>query len=120
MGSSLIGRIEKHQRQIRVLKRGNKGHERTCRALATASSLSTVLWTDLGEVSNWGSLVDNQRHGWVCWVLDYIEEPMARSIDMIRGRWPVNWRWRGGGRRGKKLLAQAIRGCYCGKTTSDE
>jgi hypothetical protein len=48
-----------------------------------ASSLSTVLWTDLGEVSNWGSLVDNRRHGWVCWVLDYIAEPMARSIYRI-------------------------------------
>jgi hypothetical protein len=48
-----------------------------------ASSLSTVLWTNLGEVSNWGSLVDNRRHEWVCWVLDYIAEPMARSIYKI-------------------------------------
>jgi hypothetical protein len=32
----------------------------------------------------------------------------------------MNWRWHGGGRRGKKLLAQAIRGCYRGKTTDDE
>jgi hypothetical protein len=72
MGSSLIGWVEKHQGHIRVLKRGNRGRERTYIGLAMASSLSTVLWTDLGEVSNRGSLVDNRRHGWVCWVLDYI------------------------------------------------
>jgi hypothetical protein len=56
----------------------------------------------------------------VCWVLDYIAEPMAHSVYRIQGRWPVNWRRRGGGLRGKKLLAQAIRGCYRGKTTGDE
>jgi hypothetical protein len=42
-----------------------------------------VFWLDLGEVSNWGSLVDNRRHGWVRWALDYIAEPMARSIYRI-------------------------------------
>jgi hypothetical protein len=58
-----------------------------------------VFWTDLGEIPNWGSLVDNQRHGWVHWVLDYMAEPMARSIYRIRGKWLVNLDWRTGGRR---------------------
>jgi hypothetical protein len=83
MGSNSIGWVEDPQWYIRVLKRGNKGCERTCSALATASSLSTVFWPDLGEVSKWGSLVDNRRQGWVRWVLDYIEESMAHSIYRI-------------------------------------
>jgi hypothetical protein len=56
----------------------------------------------------------------VCWVLDYIAEPMARSIYRIRGRWRSIGRDFAGGRRGKKLLAQAICGLYRGKTTGDE
>jgi hypothetical protein len=56
----------------------------------------------------------------VCWVLDYIAESMARSIYRIRGWWHSIGRYCAGGRRGKKLLAQAIRGLYRGKTTGDE
>jgi hypothetical protein len=32
----------------------------------------------------------------------------------------VNWSWRGGGRRGKRLLGLAIRGVHHGKLTDDE
>jgi hypothetical protein len=32
----------------------------------------------------------------------------------------VIWSWHGGGRRGKRLLAQAIRGVHRGKLTNDE
>jgi hypothetical protein len=99
MGPSSIGRVGKHQGHTRTMKRGNRGCERTCNALATARSLYAVLWTDLGEVSNWRALVDDLRHELMDWVLDYLAEPMTHSIYRIRGRWPVNWRWRGGGRR---------------------
>jgi hypothetical protein len=78
-----------------------------------------VLWTDYGEISNWRALVDDLRHELVYWLLDYLAELMACSIYRIPERWPMNLRWRGGGRRGKELLAQANRGCYCGKTTGD-
>jgi hypothetical protein len=70
MGSSLIGRVEKHQKHIGMPKQEGGGHDRTHGELTMVSSLSTVFWTDLGEVSNWGSLVDNRRHRWVRWVLD--------------------------------------------------
>jgi hypothetical protein len=53
-------------------------------------------------------------------VLDYMVEPNVCSIYRIRGRWLVIWSWRGGGRRGKRLLALAIRGVHRGKLTGDE
>jgi hypothetical protein len=46
--------------------------------------------TNLGEISNWGALVDDPRHGLVYWVRDYLAEPMARSIYRTRGRWLLN------------------------------
>jgi hypothetical protein len=53
-------------------------------------------------------------------VLDYMAEPNVCSIYRIRWRWLVIWSWRGGGRRGKRLLALAIRGVHRGKLTDDE
>jgi hypothetical protein len=119
MGSSLIGRVEKHQGHIRVLKKESRGHERTCSTLATASSLSTVLWTDLGEVSNWRALVDDLRHELVYWLLDYLAEPTTHSIYRLQGRWPVNLGWRGSGRRERRALSQEIGGFYRGELTGN-
>jgi hypothetical protein len=87
MGPSSIGRVRKHQGHIRTLKRGNRGCERTYNALATARLLNAMLWTDLGEVSNWRALVDDLRHELMDWVLDYLTKPMAHSIYRIWGRW---------------------------------
>jgi hypothetical protein len=53
-------------------------------------------------------------------LLDYLAEPTAHSIYRLQGWWRVIWSWRGGGRRGKRLLALAIRGVHRGKLTSDE
>jgi hypothetical protein len=64
--------------------------------------------------------VDDLRHELVYWVRDYLAGTMAHSICRARGRWPVNLRWRGGGRRGKRILAQAIRGRYRGKFLGDQ
>jgi hypothetical protein len=119
MGSSLIGRVKKHQGHIRVLKQESNGHERTCSTLAMARSLRAVFWTDLGEVSNWRALVDDLRHELMDWVLDYLAEPMARSIYRIPERWLVNLRWRGGGRRKKRALSQEIGGFHRGELTGD-
>jgi hypothetical protein len=83
MGSVLIGRVKKHQGHIRVLKQENNEYERTCSMLATTRSLRAVLWTDLGEVSNWRALVDDLRHELMDWVLDYLMEPTAHSIYRI-------------------------------------
>jgi hypothetical protein len=46
------GKIEHHLRKL----------ELTCRRLATARSLHTVFWTDLGKISNSRALVDDLRH----------------------------------------------------------
>jgi hypothetical protein len=119
MGSSLIGRVKKHQGHIRVLKQESRGHERTCSTLATTSSLSTVLWTDLGEVSNWRALVDDLRHELVYWLLDYLLELTTHSIYRLRGWWTVNLGWRDGGRRERIALSQEIGGFHCGKLNGD-
>jgi hypothetical protein len=54
--------------------------------------------------------VNNLRHEWVRWMLDYLAELMARSIYRIRGRWLMNLDWRAGGRREGRALAQEMRG----------
>jgi hypothetical protein len=64
--------------------------------------------------------VDDLRHGLVCWVRDYLAELMACSIYRARGRWLLNLAWRVGGRRGRRLLAQMIRGPHRGVTSGDE
>jgi hypothetical protein len=119
MGSSLIGRVEKHQGHIRVLKQESRGHDRTCSTLATARSLHVVLRTDLGKISNWRALVDDLRHELVYWLLDYLVEPTACSIYRIPERWPMNLRWRGGGRRERRALSQEIGGFHCGELIGD-
>jgi hypothetical protein len=119
MGSSSIGRVEKHQGHIRVVKQESSGHERTCSTLATVRSLRAVLWTDLGEISNWRDLVDDLTHELMDWGLDYLAEPIARSIYRIPERWPVNLRWRGGGRRERRALSQEISGFHSGELTGD-
>jgi hypothetical protein len=119
MGSSLIGRVEEHEGHIRVLKQESRRHERTCSTLTTARSLRTVLWTDLGEISNWRALVDDLRHELVYWLLDYLAELTACSIYRIPERWPVNLRWCGGGRRERRALSQEIGGFHHGELTGD-
>jgi hypothetical protein len=65
-----------------------------------------VFLTELGEISNWGVLVDDPRHELVYWVRDYLAEPMTRSIYRARGRWRLNLTWHGGVRReGRALVA---------------
>jgi hypothetical protein len=78
-----------------------------------------VLWSDLGEVSNWRALVDDLRHELMDWVLDYLAKMTAHSIYRLRKRWPVNLRWRGGGRREGRVLSQEIGGFHHGELTSD-
>jgi hypothetical protein len=53
-------------------------------------------------------------------VLDYMAEPNVCSIYRIRRQWLVIWSWHDGGRRGKRLLALAIRGVHRDKLTGDE
>jgi hypothetical protein len=56
----------------------------------------------------------------VCWVHNYIVEPSVCSIYRTSERWPMNLRWRGGGRREGSALAQAIGGFHRGELTGDE
>jgi hypothetical protein len=53
-------------------------------------------------------------------VLDYMAETNVCSIYKIRGQWLVIWSWHDGGRRGKRILALAIRGVHRGKLIGDE
>jgi hypothetical protein len=117
--SSLIERVEEHQGHVRVLKQESRGQDRTWSALATVRPSLRRRKTDLGEVSNLGALVSNWRHERVCWVHSYLAEPRVCSIYSALERWPVNLRWRCGGRREKGALAQAIGGFHRGELTGD-
>jgi hypothetical protein len=64
--------------------------------------------------------VDNPRHEWMRWMLDYLEELMAHSIYTARGRWLMNLEWLAGGRREGRALAQELRVCHRGRLTGDE
>jgi hypothetical protein len=64
--SSLIEWVEEHLETITALKRESREHEQTYSTLATARSLLAVFWTDLGKIPNWGSLVNDLGHEWVC------------------------------------------------------
>jgi hypothetical protein len=64
----------------------------------------------LAEIANWDLLVSNWRHDLVGWVLNYLTDPTTCAVYRLRGRWLVNWSWRGGGRRRKRsLVAQSWR-----------
>ena len=80
MGSSLIGRVDKHQGRIRVLKRESRGHERTCSTLAMVRCSRGGIHTDLGEMGNWAALVDNWRQVLVRWTRNYLAEFPGASI----------------------------------------
>jgi hypothetical protein len=56
----------------------------------------------------------------VDWVLDYLTDPTACSIYRLRGRWRVNWSWRGGGRRNGDVLEQELCVFHRGGLTVDE
>ena len=73
----------------------------------------------MGEMSNSGAQVNNWRHEWVCWVLEYLAEPRVCSIYRALERWPVNLKDTRGGQRGGGVLAHAIGGNYRGKLTGD-
>jgi hypothetical protein len=84
------------------------------------SSHRTVFLVDLGEIPNWRAQVSNWRHGLVDWVLDYLTDPMTHSIYRLRGWWPMNLGWHGGGRRRKRLLAQEMCSFHRDSLTGDE
>jgi hypothetical protein len=48
--------------------------------------------------------VDDLRHELVYWMLDYLVEPMARSIYRAQGWWRLNLAWRSSGRREERTL----------------
>ena len=57
---------------------------------------------DLGEIPNWSSLVNNPRHEWVRWMLEYLVKLMARSIYRIHERWRLIWRRRAAAGEGEE------------------
>jgi hypothetical protein len=74
------------------------------------SSHRTVFLIDLGEIPNWSALVNDLRHEWVRWVLEYLAELRARSIYRIHERWRLIWRRRTATGEGEEfLVAQSWR-----------
>jgi hypothetical protein len=77
---SLIGWVSEYQEQVRVLKQEDSEHEWTWNSLATARSHRSVFLVDLGEIPNWGALVDDLRWGLVYWVHNYLAEQAGRQF----------------------------------------
>jgi hypothetical protein len=75
---------------------------------------------DLEEARNWEALVDNPRQGLVRWMRNYLAEFTGAAIYRFhRWCWLI-LRWRTGGRREGRSLAQEMRGFHRGKITGDE
>jgi hypothetical protein len=67
-----------------------------------------VFLGDLGEIPNWGVLVDDSRHWLLCWVHNYLAEQAGSAIYRLPQRWPVNLRetwW-----PEKKVTSAVVRG----------
>jgi hypothetical protein len=65
-----------------------------------------VFLVDLGEIPNWGALVDDLRWGLVYRVHNYLAEQAGAAIYRLHQRWRPISRRRAGGRRGRRLLAR--------------
>jgi hypothetical protein len=76
--------------------------------------------TDLGEVGNWEALVDNSRQGLVRWMRNYLAEFTGTTIYRFHRRLRLILRWRAGGQREGRSLAQEMHGFNHGKITGDE
>jgi hypothetical protein len=74
----------------------------------------------LGKLSNSWAQVSNWRHERVDWMLEYLTEPRGGSIYRTLDRWLLNLKETCGGRRGGRVLAQAIGGIYRGGLTDDD
>jgi hypothetical protein len=79
-----------------------------------------VFLSDLGEITNWGVLVDDSRHGLLHWLHNYIAERTKAVIYRLWGRWRPISRRCAGGRRGRRLLARKLSGFHRGKLPGDE
>jgi hypothetical protein len=93
--------------------------QRTWDELTTARSHRLVFLGDLGEIPNWGVLVDDSRHWLLCWVHNYLAEQAGSVIYSRLERWPVNLRETRGGRRRRRLLARWFVAYYRGKLSND-
>jgi hypothetical protein len=80
----------------------------------------SVFLSDLGEIPNWGALLDVSRHGLLHWLHNYLAEQAGSAIYRLPQRWPVNWRETRGGWRKRRLLALGISGFHRGSSTGDE
>jgi hypothetical protein len=110
MRSNSIGRVEMHQEHIRELKQEWGGHDRTCRALVTASSHTAVFWIDLGEIPNWGAVGNDWRWGLVHWMHNYLAELTGAVIYRFHRRWWLILEKTRGGREREWVTVVVCRG----------
>jgi hypothetical protein len=82
--------------------------------LATARSHRSVFLVDLGEIPNWGVLVDDSRHGLLYWVHNYLAEQAGSAIYRLPQWWRPISRRCASGRRGRRLLARKLSGFHRG------
>jgi hypothetical protein len=52
----------------------------------------SVFLSDLGEIPNWGALVDDSRHELLYWLHNYLAEQAGSTIYNRLEQWPVNLR----------------------------
>jgi hypothetical protein len=64
--------------------------------------------------------MNNLRHEWVRWVLEYLAELRACSIYRIHERWRLIWGKTRSGRRERRALSQEIGGFHRGELTGDQ
>jgi hypothetical protein len=79
-----------------------------------ARSHCSMFLSDLGEIPNWGVLVDDSRHELLHWLHNYLAEQAGSTIYSRLERWPVNLRETCGGPGRRRLLALEISGFHRG------
>jgi hypothetical protein len=63
-----------------MLKQDSREHEQTWKSLTTVRAQGTVFLVDLGEIPNWGNLVDDSSHGLLHWLHNYLAERTGAAI----------------------------------------
>jgi hypothetical protein len=97
-----------------MLKQDSREHEQTWKSLTTVRAQGTVFLVDLGEIPNWGNLVDDSSHGLLHWLHNYLAERTGVTIYSLQRRWRPISRGCAGGRRGKGVLALGMSGFHRG------
>jgi hypothetical protein len=85
-GPSSIGTVGEQQGHTSTLKRENREYEWTWVSLTPVRSIRAVFLSDLGEMRNWSSLVNNWRHDLLAWCVIILRtRRCAQFIESLSG-----------------------------------